>query len=70
MKSFGITIILAYILTYLAWKNDCWIKQSHQNILMILDRIEKVQNERREKLDKAFRKKDETYVDCNYGSQW
>ncbi len=44
MEFFSIAItVLAAILTYQTWKNGRWMKQSHEDTLALLERIEKGQ---------------------------
>jgi len=57
----GVTIfaavlsILTGVLTFQSWRNGRWMKQSHQDTLTILDRIEKGQEEFRKSHEETIR---------------
>lgn len=56
MEFLGLAItILAGVLTYLAWKNGRWMKQSHQDTIEILKRMEEHQTEARKEMADAIR---------------
>lgn len=56
MELFGIGItLLAGVLTYLAWWNGRWMKQTHRDSMELLVRIDKGQEEARKEMADARR---------------
>jgi len=56
MEFFAIPIsILISILTYLAWRNGRWMKESHQDTMAVLDRIEKGHTEARKEMAETLK---------------
>jgi hypothetical protein len=58
--------ILTGVLTYVAWRNGRWMKQSHQDTLTILNKIDQGQTEARKEMAEVFRKMDETFKKMDY----
>jgi hypothetical protein len=56
MELFGIAIsVLTGILTYLAWRNGRWMKESHQDTMAVLDMIEKGHTEARKEMAETLK---------------
>ena len=54
MELFGVAIsVLTGVLTYLAWRNGRWMKQSHEDTMAVLERMEKGVVEARKEMAEA-----------------